>query len=60
LSTNSRELSMSSAKTVADILAFTELIDVKTGIGNPFTRYDQVTSLLMVPHTNQALVNQYT
>ncbi|KAJ4373407.1 hypothetical protein N0V83_003702 [Neocucurbitaria cava] len=37
LSTNSRELSMSSAKTVADILAFTELIDTKTGIGNPFT-----------------------
>lgn len=60
LSTNSRELSMSSAKTVADILAFTELIDVKTGIGNPFTRYDQVMSLLMVPHTNQALVNRYT
>jgi hypothetical protein len=39
LSTNSRELSMSSAKTVADILAFTELIDVKTGVGSPFTRY---------------------
>jgi hypothetical protein len=38
LSTNSRELSMSSAKTVADILAFTELIDAKTGMGNPFTR----------------------
>lgn len=38
LSTNSRELSMSSAKTVADILAFTELIDSKTGISNPFTR----------------------
>ncbi|KAH9872181.1 hypothetical protein IAQ61_005016 [Plenodomus lingam] len=37
LSTNSRELSMSSAKTVADILAFTELIDVKSGLGNPFT-----------------------
>jgi len=39
LSTNSRELSMSSAKTVADILSFTELIDPKTGIGNPFTRF---------------------
>jgi hypothetical protein len=39
LSTNSRELSMSSAKTIADILAFTELIDAKTGMGNPFTRY---------------------
>ncbi|KAF2845245.1 hypothetical protein T440DRAFT_502607 [Plenodomus tracheiphilus IPT5] len=37
LSTNSRELSMSSAKTVADILAFTELIDAKSGLGNPFT-----------------------
>lgn len=36
-SNHSRELSMSSAKTVADILAFTELIDVKTGMGNPFT-----------------------
>lgn len=39
LSDNSRELSMSSAKTVADILAFTDLIDAKTGVGNPFTRY---------------------
>ena len=38
LSANSRELSMSSAKTIADILAFTELIDAKTGVGNPFTR----------------------
>ncbi|KAF1952229.1 hypothetical protein CC80DRAFT_452894 [Byssothecium circinans] len=37
LSNNSRELSMSSAKTVADILAFTDLIDAKTGVGNPFT-----------------------
>lgn len=36
LSTNSRELSMSSAKTVADILAFTELIDAKSGLNNPF------------------------
>jgi hypothetical protein len=39
LSNNSRELSMSSAKTVADILAFADLIDAKTGVGNPFTRY---------------------
>jgi hypothetical protein len=39
LSSNSRELSMSSAKTVADILVFTDLIDAKTGVGNPFTRY---------------------
>lgn len=38
LSANSRELSMSSAKTIADILSFTELIDAKTGVGNPFTR----------------------
>ncbi|KAL6703975.1 hypothetical protein ACN47E_008913 [Coniothyrium glycines] len=37
LTTHSRELSMSSAKTIADILAFTELIDAKTGMGNPFT-----------------------
>ncbi|OBT70909.1 hypothetical protein VF21_10136 [Pseudogymnoascus sp. 05NY08] len=37
LSPNSRELSMSSAKTIADILAFAELIDAKIFIGNPFT-----------------------
>jgi hypothetical protein len=37
LSANSRELSMSSAKTIADILSFTELIDAKTGVGTPFT-----------------------
>lgn len=37
LSTNSRELSMSSAKTIADILSFTELIDARAGMGNPFT-----------------------
>ncbi|KAJ4991868.1 hypothetical protein SVAN01_02718 [Stagonosporopsis vannaccii] len=37
LSANSRELSMSSAKTIADILSFTELIDAKTGVCNPFT-----------------------
>ncbi|KAK3065488.1 hypothetical protein LTS18_006199 [Coniosporium uncinatum] len=34
---NSRELSMSSAKTMADILVFVELIDAKSGFGNPFT-----------------------
>lgn len=34
---NSRELCMSSAKTIADILAFAELIDPKSFIGNPFT-----------------------
>ncbi|EXJ61596.1 hypothetical protein A1O7_02024 [Cladophialophora yegresii CBS 114405] len=34
---DSRELSMSSAKTIADILAFAELIDVNSFIGNPFT-----------------------
>lgn len=37
LLSNSRELSMSSAKTIADILAFAELIDPKSFIGNPFT-----------------------
>ncbi|KAK0613620.1 fungal-specific transcription factor domain-containing protein [Immersiella caudata] len=37
LAANSRELSMSSAKTIADILAFAELIDPKSFIGNPFT-----------------------
>ncbi|KAK7517316.1 pathway-specific nitrogen regulator [Phyllosticta citriasiana] len=35
---NSHELSMSSAKTIADILAFAELADVnRAGFGNPFT-----------------------
>ncbi|KAI9737597.1 MAG: hypothetical protein M1818_005601 [Claussenomyces sp. TS43310] len=34
---NSRELTMSSAKTIADILAFAELIDPKSFVGNPFT-----------------------
>ncbi|KAI9741764.1 MAG: hypothetical protein M1834_000150 [Cirrosporium novae-zelandiae] len=34
---NSRELSMSSAKTIADILSFAELVDAKSFIGNPFT-----------------------
>lgn len=34
---NSRELSMSSAKTIADILSFSELVDGKCFIGNPFT-----------------------
>ena len=34
---DSRELSMSSAKTIADILAFAELIDMKSFVGNPFT-----------------------
>lgn len=41
---NSHELSMSSAKTIADILAFAELADAKAGLGNPFTRYDQIGS----------------
>lgn len=48
LSINSRELSMSSAKTVSDILAFTELIDVRSGLGNPFTRYVD-NSCVMLP-----------
>ncbi|KAJ9486307.1 hypothetical protein VN97_g7046 [Penicillium thymicola] len=34
---NSRVLSMSSAKTIADILSFSELVDGKSFIGNPFT-----------------------
>lgn len=34
---NSRELSLSSAKTIADILSFAELIDPRSFIGNPFT-----------------------
>ncbi|KAL4997790.1 fungal-specific transcription factor domain-containing protein [Aspergillus recurvatus] len=34
---NSRELSMSSAKTIADILSFSELVDGRSFIGNPFT-----------------------
>ncbi|KAK7724316.1 hypothetical protein SLS64_000650 [Diaporthe eres] len=36
LTSHSRELAMSSAKTVADILALAELIDPKSYIGNPF------------------------
>ena len=34
---NSRELALSSAKTIADIFTFAELIDVKSFVGNPFT-----------------------
>ena len=60
LSSNSRELSMSSAKTVADILAFTELIDVKTGIGNPFTRYVQPCSFAISMKLTRFLVNPST
>ncbi|KAI9705687.1 MAG: hypothetical protein M1820_005097 [Bogoriella megaspora] len=37
LVSNSRELSMSSAKTIADILAFAELTDGKAALANPFT-----------------------
>lgn len=37
LSSHSRELSMSSAKTIADILQFAELIDPKSFLSNPFT-----------------------
>ncbi|KAI0401530.1 fungal-specific transcription factor domain-containing protein [Xylaria palmicola] len=37
LKSHSRELSMSSAKTIADILAFAELLDPRCFIGNPFT-----------------------
>ncbi|KAH9822792.1 C6 transcription factor [Teratosphaeria destructans] len=34
---NSRQLSMSSAKTIADILSYSQLIDAKASHGNPFT-----------------------
>lgn len=34
---DSRELSMSSAKTICDILSFADLIDPKSFVGNPFT-----------------------
>ncbi|KAI0124794.1 fungal-specific transcription factor domain-containing protein [Xylariales sp. AK1849] len=37
LAPHSRELSMSSAKTIADILAFANLVDARSFIGNPFT-----------------------
>lgn len=37
LKPHSRELSMSSAKTIADILAFAELLDPLCSIANPFT-----------------------
>ncbi|RDA91993.1 hypothetical protein CP533_6028 [Ophiocordyceps camponoti-saundersi (nom. inval.)] len=37
LLSDSRELSMSSAKTICDILAFADLMDPKSFIGNPFT-----------------------
>ena len=34
---NSRELAMSSAKTIADIFTFAELMDCRSFVGNPFT-----------------------
>lgn len=34
---NSQQLSMSSAKTIADILSYSQLIDAKAALGNPFT-----------------------
>ena len=34
---NSRQLSMSSAKTIADILSYSQLMDAKASLGNPFT-----------------------
>lgn len=34
---NSQQLSMSSAKTIADILAYSQLMDAKASLGNPFT-----------------------
>lgn len=52
---NSRELSMSSAKTVADILAFAELIDPKSFVGSPFTcqpMYTAACAFLMESRTS--------
>lgn len=34
---NSRQLSISSAKTIADILSYSQLMDAKASLGNPFT-----------------------
>lgn len=34
---HSHQLSMSSAKTIADILAYSQLMDAKASLGNPFT-----------------------
>jgi len=34
---NSQHISMSSAKTIADILSYSQLIDAKASLGNPFT-----------------------
>ncbi|KAK4556747.1 hypothetical protein LTR86_006318 [Recurvomyces mirabilis] len=34
---NSQRLSMSSAKTIADILSYSQLMDAKASLGNPFT-----------------------
>lgn len=34
---NSHQLSMSSAKTIADILSYSQLMDIKASLGNPFT-----------------------
>lgn len=34
---NSQQLSMSSAKTIADILSYSQLMDGKASLGNPFT-----------------------
>ena len=34
---NSQALAMSSAKTIADILSYSQLMDIKASLGNPFT-----------------------
>ncbi|RYP45096.1 hypothetical protein DL768_008527 [Monosporascus sp. mg162] len=55
LKPHSRELSMSSAKTIADILAFAQLIDPRCFIGNPFTSqpiYIAANAFLMESVTN--------
>ena len=56
---DSRELSMSSAKTICDILAFADLIDPKSFIGNPFTSqpmYIAACAFLMESTANTPIV----
>lgn len=57
LLSDSKELSMSSAKTICDILAFADLIDQKSFIGNPFTSqpiYIAAGAFLMESHSTPA------
>ncbi|PTB63687.1 N-terminal binuclear Zn cluster-containing/DNA binding domain-containing protein [Trichoderma citrinoviride] len=57
LLSDSRELSMSSAKTICDILSFADLIDPTSFIGNPFTNqpiYIAACAFLMESSANNA------